>query len=102
MSTIPSTAKQRRAWTRPRPIQALKARFKRDPGERRSLLRRFVTPTTLSVVTIAWVLGLFWFGAPVLDVVELNLLDLRFRMRGPIKPLPTVVLAAIDERSLAV
>lgn len=41
-------------------------------------------------------------GAPVLDVIELNLLDFRFRARGAIKPLPTVVLAAIDERSLAV
>lgn len=102
MSTLPSTAKQRRAWTRPRPIQALKARLRREPGERRSFLRRFITPTTLSVATIAWALALFWFGAPVLDVIELNLLDLRFRMRGPIKPLPTVVLAAIDERSLAV
>jgi adenylate cyclase len=80
----------------------LKARLARAKGDRRSLLRRFVTPTTLSVVTIAWVLGLFWFGAPVLDVIELNLLDLRFRARGPITPLPTVVLAAIDERSLAI
>ncbi|HEX6136536.1 MAG TPA: adenylate/guanylate cyclase domain-containing protein [Casimicrobiaceae bacterium] len=66
------------------------------------LLRRLLNPTTLTVGTIALVVLLFVVGTPVLDVIELNLLDLRFRTRGPIKPLPTVVLAAIDERSLAV
>ncbi|MGE5737543.1 MAG: CHASE2 domain-containing protein [Betaproteobacteria bacterium] len=100
MSTIPSPVKARRPWGGPRRLRALRARFKRT-GDRRSFLRRFVTPATLSVVTIAWVISLFWFGAAVLDGIELNLLDLRFRMRGPLKPLPTVVLAAIDERSLA-
>ncbi|MEO6624036.1 MAG: CHASE2 domain-containing protein, partial [Burkholderiaceae bacterium] len=36
-----------------------------------------------------------------MENIELNWLDLRFRARGPIIPGPTVVLAAIDEKSLA-
>jgi len=74
----------------------------RNGSNRRSFARRFIGPTTLTIGTIAVVVALFIVGAPVLDLIELNLLDLRFRARGPIKPLPTVVLAAIDERSLAV
>jgi adenylate cyclase len=44
--------------------------------------------------------SLFVAGTPVLDRIELNWLDLRFRTRGPIAPKPTVVLAAIDEKSV--
>ena len=43
---------------------------------------------------------MYTVGTPVLDTIELNWLDLRFRFRGPIAPNPTVVLAAIDEKSL--
>lgn len=96
-------AKDRRSGKRRRksPLRLLKVWRRRRRRDRRSLLRRLINPTTLTVATIAWVVGLFWVGTPVLDVIELNLLDLRFRTRGPIKPLPTVVLATIDERSLA-
>jgi adenylate cyclase len=75
---------------------------KPDRRRRRSLTRQLINPTTLTAGTIAIVVALFVSGMPVLDAIELNLLDLRFRARGPIKPLPTVVLATIDERSLAV
>jgi adenylate cyclase len=96
-------AKERRSGRRRKsPLHLLKVWRRRRRGERRPLLRRLVNPGTLTVATIAWVVALFWVGTPVLDAIELNLLDLRFRTRGPIKPLPTVVLAAIDERSLAV
>ena len=97
-------AKERRSGRRRRksPLRLLQLWRRRRRRDRRSLLRRLINPTTLTVATIAWAVGLFWVGTPVLDVIELNLLDLRFRARGPIKPLPTVVLAAIDERSLAV
>ena len=96
-------SKDRRARrSRKTPLHLFRVWQRRRRGERRSLLRALVNPTTLSIVTITWAVGLFWFGAPVLDAIELNLLDLRFRLRGPIKPLPTVVLAAIDERSLAI
>jgi adenylate cyclase len=36
----------------------------------------------------------------MLEAIELNWLDLRFRARGPIKPGPAVVIAGIDEKSL--
>ena len=94
-------AKRLRGWGVARLRPSMRFWRRRQRSDRRSLLRRLITPTTLSIVTIAWAVGLFWVGAPVLDVIELNLLDLRFRARGPIKPLPTVVLATIDERSLA-
>ncbi len=52
------------------------------------------------MATIGVVIALYAVGTPVLDAIELNWLDLRFRFRGPIAPSPTVVLAAIDEKSL--
>ena len=94
-------AKRLRGWGVARLRPSMRFWRRRQRSDRRSRLRRLITPTTLSIVTIAWAVGLFWVGAPVLDVIELNLLDLRFRARGPIKPLPTVVLATIDERNLA-
>jgi len=45
--------------------------------------------------------ALFAFSPALLEVIELNWLDLRFRARGPIAPGPAVVVAAIDEKSLA-
>src|SRR5213593_324428 len=74
---------------------------KRRESKRRSLIRLLVNPATLTVGTIAWVVFLFIVGTP-LDRIELNWLDLRFRTRGPLKPTPDVVLAAIDEKSLAI
>ncbi len=54
----------------------------------------------LTLATIGVAMALFTVGAPVLDSIELNWLDLRFRTRGPIVPGPTVVLAVIDGNSL--
>jgi adenylate cyclase len=48
------------------------------------------------------VLVLFLVGVPILDIVELKTYDLRFISRGPLKPAPEVVIAAIDEKSLDV
>ena len=68
---------------------------------RPSLLKvLLLNPTTLTVATIGVVMALFAAGMPVLDAIELSWLDLRFRTRGRIAPSPTVVLAAIDEKSL--
>ncbi len=59
-----------------------------------------LNPPVLAAATIGIVLALYVVGTPILDAIELNWLDLRFRTRGPIVPGPTVVLAAIDEKSL--
>ena len=67
-----------------------------------STLKPFLFNTaTLTVVTIGAALALFAIAPPVLEEIELNWIDLRFRARGPIAPGPAVVLAAIDEKSLA-
>ena len=68
---------------------------------RLSLLKVLLfNPVALTVATIGVVVALFIVGTPVLDAIELNWLDLRFRTRGAIAPTTTVVLAAIDEKSL--
>lgn len=56
---------------------------------------------TLTALTIGAAVALFAIAPPVLEDIELNWLDLRFRARGPLVPGPAVVLAAIDEKSLA-
>jgi adenylate cyclase len=56
---------------------------------------------TLTAVTIGAAVALFAIAPPLLEEIELNWLDLRFQARGPLAPGPAVVLAAIDEKSLA-
>jgi len=43
----------------------------------------------------------YYRGVPFLDLMELKTIDLRFKSRGKITPLPHVALAVIDEKSLA-
>ena len=61
----------------------------------------FINTTTLTAATIAAALGLFALAPAALEEVELNWLDLRFRARGAVAPGSAVVIAAIDEKSLA-
>jgi adenylate cyclase len=56
---------------------------------------------SLTAATIAVAVALFAFSPALLETIELNWLDLRFRARGPLAPGPAVVVAAIDEKSLA-
>jgi adenylate cyclase len=50
------------------------------------------------VAIILSVMNIFHFG--FFEVLEEKTLDARFRMRGPIKPGPETVIAAIDEKSI--
>jgi adenylate cyclase len=59
-----------------------------------------INPLTLSAATIGLVVALFSSSPTLLEAIELNWLDLRFRARGPLEPGPAVVIAAIDEKSL--
>jgi adenylate cyclase len=43
----------------------------------------------------------YFNGIPFLDLMELKTIDLRFQSRGAIQPRPEVVLAVVDEKSLA-
>jgi adenylate cyclase len=78
-------------------MKRLPDRLRITPSQLKSVL---LDPVWLTLGTIAVVISLFAAGTPVLDRIELNWLDLRFRTRGPIAPKPTVVLAAIDEKSV--
>ncbi|HEX6295725.1 MAG TPA: adenylate/guanylate cyclase domain-containing protein [Burkholderiales bacterium] len=57
-------------------------------------------PASITTATIGLVAALFAFSPALLEAIELNWLDLRFRARGPLAPGPAVVIAAIDEKSL--
>ncbi len=65
---------------------------------RRSWLR--INPASLTLAVLVLVVPLFLSGAPILDLIELKTYDLRFLSRGPRRPSPAVVMAAIDEKSL--
>src|SRR4029453_3740219 len=59
-----------------------------------------MSPASLTCGTICVVVGLFVYGVPLLDLIELKTYDLRFVSRGHVPPSPAVVIAAIDEKSL--
>jgi adenylate cyclase len=61
-------------------------------GKRAGIAIALMVAVTLSVLHI-WNFGFF-------EVLEQKTLDMRFRLRGPIKPGPETVIAAIDEKSI--
>jgi adenylate cyclase len=58
-------------------------------------------PAGLTAGTITLVAALFIVSPTILENIEYNWLDLRFRIRGPLIPKNTIVVAAIDEKSMA-
>lgn len=72
------------------------------PKLKLAFLKSLVANTaTLTFATIGMAVALFVIAPAPMEEIELNWLDLRFRARGQIIPGPAVVLAAIDEKSLA-
>src|SRR5215510_12332348 len=69
----------------------------------RCLLRSLFSfnPASLTLGTIFLVVTLFFSGTPILDLIELKTYDLRLLSRGHVQPSPAVVMALIDEKSLA-
>ena len=66
------------------------------------MLKSFrMNPLVFSLFCIFMVMLAYFFGIPFLDEVELKTVDLRFQTRGTISPRPEVVLAVIDEKSIA-
>ena len=54
----------------------------------------------LSLLLVAVLIIIYLAGFEYLEVMELKARDLRFQIRGPIKPGPEVVMAVVDEKSL--
>jgi adenylate cyclase len=63
-------------------------------------VRLRVNPAFLTVGVVVAVAALFVAGTPILDLIELKTYDLRVLSRGVRLPSSTVVMAAIDEKSL--
>jgi adenylate cyclase len=59
-----------------------------------------VSPATLTLSTILVVIGLFFYGVPILDLIELKTYDLRLRSREHGQPSSAIMMALVDERSL--
>jgi len=59
-----------------------------------------LNPVSLTLGIVLIVSILFFTGTPILDLIELKTLDLRFLSRGRLQPSPAVVIALIDEKSL--
>ncbi|MFH1136538.1 MAG: adenylate/guanylate cyclase domain-containing protein [Pseudomonadota bacterium] len=57
-------------------------------------------PLLISLTLAGILIGVYITGPRFLEVVELKALDVRFLLRGPIRPGPEVVIAAIDEKSV--
>jgi len=60
-----------------------------------------LNPFVITALSIIIGILAYYFGVPFIDLVELKTVDLRFQTRGKISPRPEVVLAVIDEKSLA-
>jgi adenylate cyclase len=60
-----------------------------------------INPAFLTLFSLLLVVMLFFSGPPIFELIELQTYDLRFRSRGRVQPSPAVVLALIDEKSLA-
>src|SRR6266536_1129056 len=60
-----------------------------------------INPASLTLCSLLLVVMLFFSGPPILELIELKTYDLRFLSRGHVQPSPAVVLALIDEQSLA-
>lgn len=60
-----------------------------------------IKPASLTFCTTLVTALLFLYAPPFLDTIEMKTYDLRVLSRGYIQPSPSVVLAVIDEKSLA-
>ncbi|MDQ1330981.1 MAG: adenylate cyclase [Thermodesulfobacteriota bacterium] len=58
-------------------------------------------PFSISVIAVIMVTFSYLYGIPFLDLMELKTVDLRFESRGNIPTTSNVVLAVIDEKSIA-
>ncbi|MDP2646957.1 MAG: CHASE2 domain-containing protein [Desulfobacterales bacterium] len=69
-----------------------------------AFIKKYVklSPLTIAALTIILGLAAYTVKVPFLELMELRTIDLRFQSRGEIPPGPEVVLAVVDEKSIAV
>ena len=60
-----------------------------------------INPASLTLCTILVVIMLFVSGSSILDLIEMKTYNLGVLSRGHMQPSPAVVMAVIDEKSLA-
>lgn len=60
-----------------------------------------ISPLKIALIVIFIGIVSYWSGPSFLELMELKTIDFRFRHRKPIEPGPEVILAVIDEKSLA-
>lgn len=58
-------------------------------------------PILISLTAVLAGISAYSYGVPFLDIMELRTVDLRFMSRGEQPPDPRIVLAVIDEKSIA-
>jgi len=58
-------------------------------------------PLLLTILAVVAGIAAYLYGVPFLDLMELKTIDLRFESRGRIDPRPEIVLAVVDEKSIA-
>ncbi|KPJ76726.1 MAG: guanylate cyclase [Deltaproteobacteria bacterium SG8_13] len=68
-----------------------------------SVIQKFARLHHVAIFTALTVFGLaaYAIGVPFLDLMELKTIDLRFQSRGGIEPGGDIVLAVVDEKSIA-
>lgn len=69
----------------------------------KSVIQKFARLHHVVIFTVLTVVGLtaYAIGVPFLDLMELKTRDLRFQSRGRINPAGEIVLAVVDEKSIA-
>jgi adenylate cyclase len=72
-----------------------------SPRHGPALARAYRLAVAIVVATLALLVQLRWAESPLPRRLELETLDLRLRLRGPLEPGPEVVLLAIDDRTVA-
>ncbi len=60
-----------------------------------------IRPAAITILAVIIGIGARFFGFSFFDVMELKTIDFRFLSRGQLQPGPEIVLATVDEKSIA-
>jgi adenylate cyclase len=72
-----------------------------SPGKMRLFFTRIMrSERTLTLVLIGLVLATYYLGMPLLDQLERNVFDIRYRLRAPLTPSEDIALVVVDDLAL--